>query len=471
MAKLLKNVASGASSNAWAGVPGAVVGGTFGLFNSIAENRAQKNADKRSREFQDEQAKKQFDRQKYFDSLEKRWNSEQAQLQRMRDAGLNPNLVYGQLADSTVGTPSVPLGNTPNGVTRDFDVSSSALQGAQIGIDSILKAAQTDNLNQNTAKTFQDTVAADIENRYKETGIVQSLMEQLERINKYRADILKTGADTKTVDALRDSLLEQLATEIELNKQRVNESKQNVEKSKQDVSESKSRIDVNKQTIKESGQRIKQSEQDIEESKSRVSLNKAIEQLRNVETKDLLLKYHISDDQYQLINKFVHKNNLPAGSEKVIISALENFAQSTGKIIPEVTGQVIESWLDGGNWLNYFVGSERNEVQKEANQLNYEASEHRTEAIKQGYQNQTEDETPQRKGQDFKPEFDRAYTPTQKDYIIESRKYWNYLNQDMRQQYYKMVRSRPKMTQLKKAEYIRELYYNQYGTNKLPDNE
>ena len=305
MAKLLKNVASGASSNAWAGVPGAVVGGTFGLFNSIAENRAQKNADKRSREFQDEQAKKQFDRQKYFDSLEKRWNSEQAQLQRMRDAGLNPNLVYGQLADSTVGTPSVPLGNTPNGVTRDFDVSSSALQGAQIGIDSILKAAQTDNLNQNTAKTFQDTVAADIENRYKETGIVQSLMEQLERINKYRADILKTGADTKTVDALRDSLLEQLATEIELNKQRVNESKQNVEKSKQDVSESKSRIDVNKQTIKESGQRIKQSEQDIEESKSRVSLNKAIEQLRNVETKDLLLKYHISDDQYQLINKFV----------------------------------------------------------------------------------------------------------------------------------------------------------------------
>lgn len=463
--KIVSNTAAGAGTGfATGGVPGAIVGGTFGLVNSFFENGAQKSADKRSRKWQEEQATKQFNRQKYFDSLEKRWNSEQAQVQRFKDAGLNPNLMYGDLSASTASTPSVPLPSTPNGVTRDFSVDSSALQGAQIGIDSVLKAAQVDNLNQNTAQQYQDTKGKDIENRYKETGITQTLTEQLERINKIRADIEKTGADTKTVDALRDSLVEQLAAEISLNKQRIEESKQNVEKSKQDVTESKQRV-------KESGQRIEESEQNIKESQSRVTLNNAVEQMRKIETKDLLLKYHLSNDQYQLINDFVHNHNLPAGTEKVIIQALENFAQSTGKTIPEVTGQVIESWLDGGNWLNYFVGSERNEVQREGNKMNFDAQEHRTDAIRQGYQNQTEDETPQKNGQKYKSEFDRAYTPQQKEFIRESRIYYQYLNQDMRQEFEKQVSKNPKMLQIEKAQLTRKLYYQQYGTYKLPDNE
>lgn len=476
MAKLRKiaaNTAVGAASGgAAAGPAGAAVGGAFGLVNSFFENGAQKAADKRSRKWQDEQATKQFNRQKYFDSLEKRWNSEQSQVQRFKDAGLNPNLMYGDLSASTASTPQVPLPSTPNGVTRDFSVDSSALQGAQTGIDSVLKAAQTDNLNQNTAKTFQDTISADIENRYKETGIVQTLMEQIERINKLRADIEKTGADTKTVDALRDSLVEQLSAEIALNKQRVEESKQNVEKSQQDVKESKSRVDVNKQNIKESNQRIDESKQNINESKSRERLNNSNRVFKDVETKDLVRKYSIDMNQYRMIHDFVKKHDLPAGSEKSIIDALNRFAESTGTTIPKVTGEVIESWLDGGNWLNYLVGSERNEVQREGNQLNYEANEHRTDAIKQGYQNQTEDETPQqRQGNKHQSEFDRAYTPQQKEYIRESRIYYQYLNQDMRQEYEKQVSKNPKMLQIEKAQLTRKLYYQQYGTNKLPDNE
>lgn len=464
MAKLLKNAASGAAAGSvWAGVPGAVVGGLFGVGNSIAENRAQKNADKRSRKFQDEQAQKQFDRQRYFDNLEKRWNSEQAQLQRMRDAGLNPNLVYGQLSDSTASTPSVPLGSVPNGVTRDFDVASSALQGSQIGVDSILKAAQVDNLNQNTANQFQDTQGKEIENRFKEAGIIQTLTEQLERINKIRADILKTDADTKTVDALRDSLVEQLASEISLNKQRVDESKQNVEKSKQDVSESKSRVDVNKQNITESKQRVDESKQRIDESKQNINESKSRERLNNsnrifkdVETKDLVRKYSLNIDQYRMIHDFVKKHDLPEGSEKSIIDALNSFAEATGKTIPEVTGNILEDWLSASTWLNYL------------------AQEHRTDAIEKGSNNQTEDETPQNssKSQDLNDkEFDRAYSPNQKQFIRDSRIKYKYLNQNYRNVYEKEVLKNPKMSQYEKAALVDRLYYYQYDTHKLPDNE
>lgn len=448
------------------GIPGAVAG----FVNSAWENNQQMAADRRSRKFADEQAEKQFNRQKYFDSLEKRWNSEQSQVQRFRDAGLNPNLMYGDLSSSTAATPSVPLPQTPNGVSRDFSVDSSALQSSQIGLDSVLKASQIDNINQNTAQQYQDTKGKDIENRFKETGIIQTLTEQLERINKIRADIEKTGADTKTVDALRDSLVEQLAAEISLNKQRIEESKQNVEKSKQDVTESKQRVtkskqDVteSKQRVTESKQRIDESKQNINESKSRESLNRATEQLKNVETKDLLLKYNVNNDQYQMINKYVHDHDLPAGSEKVIIQALENFAQSLGKKVPEVTLDVIGGWLSADNWLNYMAQEHRTDAIRDGNNESVDG----TFAPPAPSQQNNGDSGLQRNGDKYEQQYDRSYTPNQKRYIDVAKEKYKYLNYDKQQEYWHWLSKENYHTQYERAEKIQHLFYEQYGHNDL----
>lgn len=477
MAKQLKKVSDNTTQGA---IQGGAYGAIAGFVNSAWENHAQMVADRRSRKFQEEQAQKQFNRQQYFDNLEKRWNSEQAQVQRMRDAGLNPNLMYGDLSASTVNTPQVPLPSTPNGVSRDFSLDSSALQGAATGIDEIFKAASVDNLNQNTAKQFQDTIGEDIANRYKESNLITGILHQLAEIEKLKSDALKNQADTKTLDALRDSLLEKAMSEIELNKQRVKESEQAVEKSKQDVNESKSRVDVNKQNIAESGQRIEQSKQTIEESKqnvkesiSREKLNNAIEQLRHVETKDLLLKYNVTNDQYQMINKFVHEHDLPAGSEKVIIEAFENFARSTGENVPKTALDILKSWLDGGNWLDFFNDRQRNEVIEKGNQQNFEAQEHRTDAIKQGFQNESADGVPNIP-KDLDKEWDAVYTPNEKQYIINSREYYKYLNYDKRQQLQRLLDKNYKnfnQKQLKAAELTHKLYYEQYGTFRLPKDE
>lgn len=471
---MAKKVSNTANETLKAAAIGGIPGAFAGFVNSAWENNQQMAADRRSRKFADEQAEKQFNRQKYFDSLEKRWNSEQSQVQRFRDAGLNPNLMYGDLSSSTAATPSVPLPQTPNGVTRDFSVDSSALQSAQTGLDSVLKASQIDNLNQNTAQQFQDTVGKDIENRYKESGIIQTLVEQIERINQIRTDIAKTNADTKTVDALRDNLVEQLNQEIELLKQKQEDSKQNREESKQRVTESKQNVtkskqDVteSKQRVTESKQRIDESKQNINESKSRESLNRATEQLKNVETKDLLLKYNVDNDQYQMINKYVHDHDLPAGSEKVIIQALENFAQSLGKKVPEVTLDVIGGWLSADNWLNYM------------------AQEHRTDAIRDGNNESVDgtftppapshpnnsDSGLQRNSDKYEQEFDRSYTPNQKRFIVRAREQWQYLNQDKRQEYYKWLEKQPYSTQYERAAKVQKLYYEQTGSHKLPTDD
>lgn len=454
-------------------VQGGAYGAIAGFVNSALENHAQMAADRRSRRFQAEQAEKQFNRQRYFDNLEKRWNSEQAQVQRFKDAGLNPNLMYGDLSSSTASTPSVPMASTPNGVTRDFSIDSSSLQGAATGIDEILKAANVDNLNQNTANQFQDTVGKDIENRYKETGIIQTLTEQIERINKLRVDIEKTGADTKTVDALRDNLVEQLNQEIELLKQKQNdsiqnrkESEQRITESKQNVTKSKQDVKESKQRVTESNQRIEESKQNINESKSRESLNKAVEKLRDVETKDLLLKYHVDNDQYSMINDYVHKHNLPPGSEKVIIQALENFAQSLGKKVPEVTLDVVGSWLNADTWLNYM------------------AQEHRTEAIKQG-NNESVDGTftPPSHNYQTTPEqslnpnappyernYDKRYSPEQKRFIDTARVRFKYLDEQHRKEYQSWLETSPYSTQYERAQKIHTLLHQQYQ-DKRPWNE
>lgn len=450
-------------------VSGGVVGAAAGFMNSAIENNQQMAADRRARAFQDEQASKQFHRQRYFDDLEKRWNSEQAQLSRMKMAGLNPNLVYGEMSASTVSTPNSPLASTPNGSVRDFDIQQGAAAGSAVGIDTLYKKAVIDNTNQNTANQLEDTIGKDIENRYKQTGILQTLMEQIERINKIRADAEKSGAETKTIDAIRDSLLEQYSSEIALNKQKVDESKQSVSESQsrvsvneQNIKESQSRVKVNEQQVRESVERIKKINSEIDVNDTVIRLNNALTNLRDIETKDLLLKYHLDNDQYQLINKYVHDNDLPAGSEKVIIQALENFAQSTGKSIPEMATKVIGSWLDAGNWLNFIAQQRRSDVIEQGNNESVDGTftPPTSSAPSSG-------DNLGRNSDKYEQEYDRSYTPNQKRYIEVARQKFSRLNQQKREEYEKWLQKTPYSTQYERAEKIQHLYYQQYGKNTL----
>lgn len=136
------------------------------------------------------QANKAFERQKELMRIQNQyaidnWNRENnyntpsAQMQRLRDAGLNPNLVYGQgsgsLQAGSIDTPSAP--SAPMAVSPDF--SKSIMDGA----NAALAIAQA-------KKAGSETIAQNIENEYN-----QKTLE--DRINKVSLENNWTKEQTK----------------------------------------------------------------------------------------------------------------------------------------------------------------------------------------------------------------------------------------------------------------------------------
>lgn len=198
-AKVATNAASGAS---FAGVPGAVVGGLFGIGESIFQNKAQQDADRQQQRYARENAKYQAARQDYLQRMEMEYNSPQNQLAMLRKAGLNPNLIYDQLQDFTTSAPSAPMPANNPGSPRKMEFSASAMAGAQLGLQSIQTDATVDLARSNARKANADATKQEIDNEY------ESLKVNTE-INKMISDIDKILADTNLTNEQRDLLVKQ----------------------------------------------------------------------------------------------------------------------------------------------------------------------------------------------------------------------------------------------------------------------
>lgn len=89
-------------------------------------------------------------------TMQNEYNSPQAQMQRFKDAGLNPNLIYGQMTNSPVVRTSSPQSYTPN-VAR-VDLGSVANTALASYFDTQLKQAQVNNLKAQNSNILQDTL-------------------------------------------------------------------------------------------------------------------------------------------------------------------------------------------------------------------------------------------------------------------------------------------------------------------------
>lgn len=100
-----------------------------------------KKENERNRAFAEQQATTAYERQKELWQMEKQYESPAAQMQRYLQAGLNPNLIYGNV--SAPGSPAAaPMGNAAN-------QSAPQLQGDPFGsyLQSELVQAQIERLN------------------------------------------------------------------------------------------------------------------------------------------------------------------------------------------------------------------------------------------------------------------------------------------------------------------------------------
>lgn len=164
--KILGNV-GGVIGSAFTGNPLGFAGSALDLINNVSGKSPQDNSIKaqqaeneRNRQFNSEQAKLAYDRQIAFWKMQQDYNTPAALMRRYKDAGLNPDLVYGQISPTNPSASS-PVASSSGSVGSDLsnkrtlgDIASMALQmqREKAEIDNI--KADTANKNANTAGTL-----------------------------------------------------------------------------------------------------------------------------------------------------------------------------------------------------------------------------------------------------------------------------------------------------------------------------
>lgn len=213
------------------------------IFNAASQGRQ----NRRSREFSREMYEKQKGDELAFWNMQNEYNSPQQQMQRLRDAGLNPNLVYGKGADNIaapVHAPSAPAWNPKpaqldlGGAARDslmsyYDVqmrdaqldnlrvqntvllqeaklkeantlaalSSTARRDFDLEFESELRGTSAD-MRRETLRKVQSDVSYQLDENERRAALSsQSLMEGAERILNIRRDRARTDAEIARIDA------------------------------------------------------------------------------------------------------------------------------------------------------------------------------------------------------------------------------------------------------------------------------
>jgi hypothetical protein len=85
-------------------------------------------------------------------TMQNEYNSPKSQMARYKDAGLNPNLIYGQMSNS----PAIRSSEMPNAKLAPVNYSGALAEGLQTYQDTALKRAQTDNLKKQNDVLTQD---------------------------------------------------------------------------------------------------------------------------------------------------------------------------------------------------------------------------------------------------------------------------------------------------------------------------
>ncbi|QCS37331.1 DNA pilot protein [Tortoise microvirus 86] len=185
--------------------------------------------------------------------MENEYNSPVSQMQRLRQAGLNPNLVYGKGADNIGGSIAPTATKNYSPTAPQFDLGGPVSSGLMSYYDIAMKEAQTDNLKaQNTvayqeaalkaaatANTIQSTAKGEFEldmartlrqnsldfaeanlkkvqadtqfqlseNERRSIMQTQTLKESVERIMSMRAQRAHTHADVERIKAQTKNIL------------------------------------------------------------------------------------------------------------------------------------------------------------------------------------------------------------------------------------------------------------------------
>lgn len=157
------------------GVVGSVVGGVFDLAGSMLQNTANKKA-----------ATKAYQRQVEMWNMQNEYNSPAAQVQRLKDAGLNPALVYGTGSAVATGN-NKGFSAAPQAAPMSKPKILDVLSAMSLGQDIKKKEAEIANINASTKRAEAETFGQNWSNMFdvihnespRKRGLVSRLADYL----------------------------------------------------------------------------------------------------------------------------------------------------------------------------------------------------------------------------------------------------------------------------------------------------
>lgn len=231
-----------------------------GLIGSIMQKR--ENARQRDYETQMYERSKQDNLD--FWNMSNLYNSPEQQMQRLKAAGLNPNLVYGNGANATVDTLKAPAPNTSNSTTVQ-----NPLHGLDIGsnisqiYDLKVKDAQANLLNQQaqTQKTQQqmnaleselkrlDAVRLRTSNKYDITTLDQRIQTLTAQYDSMLATMANTRSQTRLQDTTRQINIERNNRENQIQPYTIQQLKANIKNLNADTNSTIANRDYTREKI------------------------------------------------------------------------------------------------------------------------------------------------------------------------------------------------------------------------------
>lgn len=179
-------MADSATWGSLAGPIGTVVGAGVGAISQGSMN-------KKTRKFTEQMYARQRADALTDWQMQNAYNSPEQQMQRLKAAGLNPNLVYGNGAEamSNQGPRSSDAGSW-NPQNPDYaGIGSSLVSGALSYVDMKAKTAQTDNIRAQTQQVNEQVRAQQMDNAAK----ALTYMTQAQATNAGNEAIIKTAKD------------------------------------------------------------------------------------------------------------------------------------------------------------------------------------------------------------------------------------------------------------------------------------
>lgn len=130
---------------------GSVIGAIGQVASGLPQMLRTDQMNKQSQKWSERMYQRQFDDNVNFWRMQNEYNTPEQQMQRYRDAGLNPNLAYGMGNSGNAGSISTPTPQRPEFNDRVPNTSDLGMNMINSMYDLEIKKAQTDNLKaQNT---------------------------------------------------------------------------------------------------------------------------------------------------------------------------------------------------------------------------------------------------------------------------------------------------------------------------------